>query len=36
MLLFKDSFSSDQTQQGMLQSSSMQMPRSNYRYGSIP
>jgi hypothetical protein len=36
MLLFKDSFSSDQEQQGMLQSSSMQMPRSNYRYGSIP
>ena len=36
MLLFKDSFSSDQEQQGMRQSSSMQMPRSNYGYGSIP
>ena len=41
MLLFKDSFSSDQTQQGRPQSSSsMQMlpsrSRSSYRYGSIP
>lgn len=38
MLLFKDSFSSHQEQQVMRQSSSMQMPRSSYRYGygSIP